>query len=73
MISPPVRFGHRVTSPGHVGEPAVQLGRLPPRVTAEEPRGAAVGAQEPEQHADRGGLAGAVGPEETVHLAGRRR
>ena len=54
---------------GHVGEPAVQLGRLAPRVAAEEPHLAAVAAQQPEQHPDRRGLAGAVRAEEAVHLA----
>ena len=49
----------------------MQLGRVAPRVAAEEPDAAAVGAQQPEQHPDRGGLAGAVGAEEAVHLARR--
>jgi hypothetical protein len=46
----------------------MQLGSLPPRVTTEKPGGATVGAQQPEQDADRGGLAGTVGTEESVDL-----
>ena len=70
MTSPPVSFGHRLTSPGHVGEPAVQRDRVVPRVAAEQRDRARVGAEQPEQHADRRGLARAVRPEEAVHLAG---
>ena len=54
---------------GHVGEPAVQLHRLPPRVAAEQHGAAAVGPQEPEQHPDRGRLAAAVRAEKPVYLA----
>ena len=57
---------------GHVREPAVQLGRVAPRVAAEQPDRAGVGAQQAEQHADRGGLAGPVRAEEAMHLAGGR-
>jgi hypothetical protein len=48
----------------------VQLGGVAPRVAAEQLGVPGVGAQQPEQDADGGGLAGAVGPEEAVHLAG---
>ena len=54
---------------GYVGEPAVQRDRVAPRVAAEQLDGAAVGAQQAEQDPDGGGLAGAVGAEEAVHLA----
>src|SRR5205823_1185571 len=56
---------------GHVGEPPVQLHRLAPGVAPEQDSAAGIGPQEPEQDADRRGLARAVGPEEPVHLAGR--
>ena len=56
---------------GHVGEPAVQLVGVAPRVAAEEGGAAAVGAQQAEQDADGGGLPGAVGAEEAVDLARR--
>lgn len=54
--------------PGDVGEPPVQLDRVLPRVLAEELGPAGVGAQQPQQDADRRGLSRPVGPEETVHL-----
>ena len=54
---------------GHVGELTVQLGGVAPRVAAEDGRGAAVGAQQAEQDADRRRLARAVGSEEAVDLA----
>ena len=41
----PVRDGHRLTSPGHVGQPAVQRRRRAPRVAAEQPDLSAVLAQ----------------------------
>ena len=62
-----------VTSPGHVREPAVQRDRVAPRVAAEQPARARVGADEAEQHPDRRRLARAVRPEEAVHLARLRR
>ncbi len=55
---------------GHVREAAVQFRGVAPRVAAEQPGGAGVGAQQPEQDPDGGGLPGAVGPEEAVHLPG---
>ena len=55
---------------GHVGQPAVQRRRVAPRVAAEQPHRAGVRPQQAEQHPDRGRLAGAVGPQEAVHLAG---
>src|SRR5665648_770168 len=54
---------------GDVGEPPVQRDGVPPWVATEESRLAAVLAQQAEQHPDGRGLAGAVGPEEPVHLA----
>src|SRR6266536_3504821 len=56
--------------PGDVGEPAVQLGGVAPGIPVEEAGGARVGAQQPEEYADRGGLPGAVRTQEAVHLAG---
>ena len=53
---------------GHVGEPPVQGGRLPPRIAAEQARGAGVGAQQAEQDPQGRRLAGAVRPQEAVHL-----
>ena len=41
-----------------------------PRVAAQEGDGAGVGADEPEEDADGGGLSRAVRAEEAVHLAG---
>lgn len=55
---------------GYVGEPPVQGDGVFPRVLAEQLGGAGVGAQEPEQDADGGRLAGAVGAEEAVDLTG---
>src|SRR6202044_2444054 len=55
---------------GHVREPAVQGGRVPPGIAAEQGNIAAVLAEQAEQDADRGGLARAVRAEEGVHLAG---
>ena len=54
---------------GHVGEAAVQLDGVPPRVAPEQLHVTGVGAQEAEQHADGRRLARAVGTEEAVHLA----
>ncbi len=71
MVSPPDRFGHSATSPGHVGEPAVDRHGVPPRVEAEDGRRTAVDAEQAEQRPDRGRLAGAVRAEEAVHLARR--
>jgi hypothetical protein len=55
----------------HVREPPVQRDGVAPRVAAQQPDVAGVGAQQAEQHADRRRLPRAVGPEEPVHLAGR--
>src|SRR6185437_13294210 len=54
---------------GHVCEAPVQGHRVTPGVRAEQAYLAGVRAQEAEQHADGGGLAGAVRAEEAVHLA----
>jgi hypothetical protein len=48
----------------------VQLGGVAPGVAAEQPDLSRVGPQEAEDDPDGGGLAGAVGAEEAVHLAG---
>ena len=42
---------------GHVGDPPVQCDRVAPGIAAEQSDGAAVGAQQAEQHPDGGGLA----------------
>ena len=54
---------------GHVREAAVQVDGVAPRIAAQHGRRSGVGAQQPEQHPDRRGLAGAVRAEEAVHLA----
>jgi hypothetical protein len=56
--------------PGDVGQPPVQRGRVGPRVAAEQPRGTGIRPHQAQQHPDRGGLPGAVGAEEAVHLTG---
>ena len=48
----------------------MELDGVAPRVAAEQLDPAAVRPQQAEQHPDRGRLAGTVGPEEAVHLAG---
>ena len=60
--------GPQVHLTGHVGQAPVQRDRVAPRVTAEHGRFAAVPAQQPQQDADGGRLAGAVRPQEAVHL-----
>ena len=55
---------------GHVGQAAVQPLHVAPGIAAEQPRHAGVGAQQAEQDADRGRLAGAVRAEQAVDLAG---
>ncbi len=55
---------------GDVGEAAVQLDRVAPRVATEQLDSAVVGAHQAEQDPDGRGLAGPVGTEEAVHLAG---
>ena len=62
------QVGPQVDLARHVRQPPVQGDRVAPRVAAEQPDVARVGAQEPEQHADGGRLARAVGAEEAVHL-----
>ena len=59
-----------------VGEPRHQpLGgdRIGQRVDAVDRDRAGVRLQQPDHHAERGGLAGAVGPEERIELAGAHR
>ena len=55
---------------GHVRQAAVQLDRVVPRITAEQLDVPRVGAQQPEEHANRRRLARAVRAEEPVDLAG---
>ena len=55
---------------GHVGDAMVQLDGIEPGVAAEESDVAAVVAQQAEQRADGDRLAGPVGAEVAVHLAG---
>ena len=54
-----------------VGDPPVQRHRIAPWVAAEQPDGAAVGAQQAEQHADGGGLTRAVRAEEAGDVTRR--
>jgi hypothetical protein len=56
---------------GNVGDPPVQRHRVPPGVAAEQPHGARFGAQQTQQHPDRGGLARAIGAEESADVAVR--
>ena len=62
------QVGPQVHVARDVGEPAVQVGRVLPRVPTEQSHLAGVGAQQAEQDSEGGGLAGAVGAEEAVHL-----
>jgi hypothetical protein len=62
--------GPQLDVAGYVGESAVQGDGVVPRVVAEQPCGAGVGAQQAEEYADGGGLTGAVRAEEAVHLPG---
>ena len=66
------QVGPQVHVAGHVGEPSVQA-TASRHGSPPSSRTAGVGAQQPEQHADRGGLARAVRAEEAVHLARARR
>ena len=54
---------------GDIGQATVKLHRVPPRIAAEELDGPGVRAQQSQQHAHRGGLPGAVGSQEAVHLS----
>ena len=68
--SPPAGHpGHRDIA-GDIRQPAVQRHGIPPGVAAEEADRAAVRAEQPEDHPDRGRLAGAIGAEQPVHLTG---
>ena len=51
----------------------MQFDGLAPRIAPEQPRRAAIGAEQAEQNPDCGGFPGPVRPEEAVHLAGRDR
>src|SRR5579872_5899569 len=53
---------------GHVAEHALGLQRLADDVKASQTRPAAARLDEPGQHFDRGGLAGAVGSQETKNF-----
>jgi hypothetical protein len=55
---------------GHVAEAGPGLAR---RWLAEQPDAAGGGVEQAEQHADQRRLAGAVGPDQTDHLAGGHR
>ena len=63
------QLGPEVHVAGHVGQATVEVHRVAPRITAEQRHLARVGPQQTEQHPDRRRLAGAVRPEEAVHLA----
>ena len=54
-----------------VGDSAVQLNGVVPRVAAEQPHGSAVGPQQAEQHADRRGLTRSVRSEESGDISRR--
>ena len=69
ITSPPVRLGQSVTSPGHVGESAVEFGRVGPGIASEQTGRSPVGPNQAEKDANRGGLAGSVGAEKAVHLS----
>ncbi len=56
--------------PGDVGQPAVQGRYVTPGVQSQHPDGTGIGAQQAQQQPQGGGLAGPVGAQETVHLAG---
>jgi hypothetical protein len=55
----------------HVADAALDLGRLLEDVVAQAGAAAAVGREQPAHHADRRGLAAAVGAEEAEDLAAR--
>ena len=55
----------------NVGDAAMQRDGIRPRVQPEDGRRSSRAAHQPEQDAERGGLAGPVGAEEAVDLAGR--
>src|SRR6185295_7320797 len=57
----------------HVADPALDLERLARRIVAEHARGALADVAQPQQHQDRGGLAGAVRAEQPENLAARDR
>src|SRR5215207_9581581 len=63
--------GPQVHVPGHVRQLTMQLGSVTPGIPAEQRDRARVGAQQTQQYANRGRLAGAVGAEEAMHLAAR--
>ena len=52
----------------HVGESPMEFGGVGPGITAEQTGGSAVGPNEAEKYANRGGFAGPVGAEKTVDL-----
>lgn len=64
------QIGPQLHITGYVGETAVQRHGVGPRVAAEQPSRSAVLSQEAEKDPDGGGLARAVGAEETVHFSG---
>ena len=65
----PGEVGPQVHLAGHIRKTPVQSDRVAPWVTAEQVDVTAVGAEQPQQDADGGRLAGAVRPQEAVHLA----
>lgn len=56
---------------GHARDSSVQRDCISPRIAAEHVRTAAFGANQTEQHTDRGRLARTVGAEKDVHRARR--
>src|SRR5262249_20745260 len=53
----------------HVADVALDVGLLPAHVVTQAGAGTGVGREQAAEHADEGGLAAAVGAEETVDLA----
>jgi hypothetical protein len=60
----------QVDVPGREVEPAEQRGAVAVQPLAEQPHLAGVGGDQPEDHVQGGGLAGAVGTEQADDLAG---
>ena len=62
-------LGPQVDLAGDVGEPAVERGRVGPRIAVEQPSAAGGRPQQPQQDADGGGFPGAVRPEKAMDLS----
>ena len=62
-------LGPQVDLAGDVSEPAVERGRVGPRIAVEQPSAAGGRPQQPEQDADGGGFPGAVRSEKAMDLS----